>query len=173
MLAAPARSFLTVVAAQIRELGPKQGMSAAELDKQEQAIADEQKLLADADPANPPKGSFELLPGRPLPQAYLLSLHDVHQVRAAKSSTLPILILQGANDFQVSPTLDFDQWEKALGNKPNVTFHLYPGLSHLFMPGPTKSPADYAKPAHVDPKVIADIANWIMAQPATTIAASR
>lgn len=166
MLAAPARSFLDMVAAQIRELGPRQGMSAAELDQREKAIAAEEKLLDAADPANPPKGSFELLPGRPLSQMYLLSLNDVHQVATAKSLTVPMLILQGGNDFQVSPVLDFDVWKKTLAGKRNVTFHLYPGLSHLFMPGPTRSPADYAKPAHVDPEVIADIAGWIKAQPA-------
>jgi dienelactone hydrolase len=166
MLAAPARSFLAMIAAQIRELGPQQHLSAAELDKREKAIAGEQKLLDAANPAHPLKGSFELLPGRPVSQVYLLSLHDAHQVATAKALTLPVLILQGANDFQVSPELDFDAWKAALADKHNVTFHSYPGLSHLFMPGPTKSPADYAKPAHVDPEVIADIANWIKAQPA-------
>lgn len=154
MLAAPARSFLALVAAQIHELGPKRGMSVAALDKQERAIAAEQKLLDTADPKAPPKGSFELLPGSSLPQAYLLSLHDVHQLATAKALPVPLLILQGANDFQVSPTQDFDAWQQALAGKSGVTFHLFPGLSHLFMPGPTKSPADYAKPARIDPAVI-------------------
>lgn len=166
MLAAPARSFLDVVAGQIAVLGPRQGMSAAELDKREKAIAAEEKLLDAANPANPPKGSFELLPGRSVSQVYLLGLNNVHQVATAKSLTLPMLVLQGGNDFQVSPTLDFDVWKNALAGKRNVTFRSYPGLSHLFMPGPTKSVADYAAPAHVDPKVIADIANWIKLQPA-------
>ncbi|MGH8214641.1 MAG: alpha/beta hydrolase family protein [Rhodanobacteraceae bacterium] len=166
MLAAPARSFLVVVAAQIRELGSQQGMSAAEVDKREKAIAAELKLLDASDAKNPPKGSFELLPGRSVSQVYLLSLHDVRQVATARSLTLPMLVLQGANDFQVSPTLGFDAWKAALAGKRNVRFRLYPGLSHLFTPGPTKSPADYTTPAHVDPEVIADIANWIKAQPA-------
>ncbi|MGH8184165.1 MAG: alpha/beta fold hydrolase [Rhodanobacteraceae bacterium] len=167
MLAAPARPFLTMIAVQLRELGPKQGMPTAELDKLERAIVAEQKLLDAADVKAPPTGSFAPIPGRPaLPQTYLLSLHDVHQVATAKALTLPMLILQGANDFQVSPTQDFNVWKHALAGKPNVTFHLYPGLSHLFMPGPTKSPADYAKPAQVDPVVIDTIAAWIKAQPA-------
>lgn len=167
MLAAPARPFLAVVVAQLRELGPAQGMSRAELARQEQAIAAERKLLAGASAAHPPAGSFAPIPGQPaLSQVYLLSLHDVHQVATAKALTLPLLVLQGANDFQVSPTLDFDAWKQALAGKPNVTFHLFPGLSHLFMPGPTRSPADYAKPVHVDPAVVDAIAAWIKAQPA-------
>lgn len=165
LLAAPARSFLTMVAAQLRELGPKQGMSHAELGRLEQAIAAEQKLLAGANPAHPPKGSFAPIPGRPaLSQVYLLSLHDVHQVAVAETLTLPMLILQGGSDFQVSPTLDFDAWKHALAGKPNVTFHLFPSLSHLFMSGPMRSPADYAKRAHVDPAVIDTVASWIKAQ---------
>lgn len=167
LLAAPARPFLALVAAQLRELGPAQGMSRAALAHAEQAIADERQLLANANPASPPKGSFAPIPGGPpLSQVYLLSLHAVDQVATAKALTLPLLILQGGNDFQVSPTRDFDAWKRALAGKPNVTFHLFPGLSHLFMPGPTKTPADYAKPAHVAPQVIALIARWIAAQPA-------
>lgn len=166
MLAAPARPFLDVIATQLRELGPRQGLSTAELDRRAQAIAAERKLLAAADPKAPPKGSFELLPGSSLSQVYLLSLHDVHQLATAKVLALPLLILQGGNDFQVLPTRDFDAWKKALASHRNVTLHLFPGLSHLFMPGPTKSPADYARPAHVDPGVITTIADWIKAQPA-------
>lgn len=166
MLAAPARPFLTVLAAQIRELGPKQGMSADELEQREKALAAEQKLLDAAGSGSVPAGSFELLPGQQVSQAYLLSLHDVHQLAEAKALTRPMLILQGGNDFQVSPKLDFDAWRHALAGKPDVTFHLFPGLSHLFMPGPTRSPADYTQPAHVDPAVIATIAKWIKAQPA-------
>ena len=65
----------------------------------------------------------------------------------------------------MSPELDFDAWKHALAGKRDVTFHLYPGLSHLFMSAPAKTLADYVKPAHVDPQVISDIANWIEAQP--------
>jgi hypothetical protein len=75
------------------------------------------------------------------------------------------LFLQGGADFQVSPTMDFAGWKHALGDKAPVSFHLYPGLSHLFMPaGKTGSIADYNVPAHVDAAVVDDIAAWIKAQ---------
>ncbi len=46
-----------------------------------------------------------------------------------------------------------------------MTLKQYPGLSHLFMPaGSPPSPADYAKPAHVDANVIRDIVAWITTQ---------
>ncbi|HEX7369113.1 MAG TPA: alpha/beta fold hydrolase [Rhodanobacteraceae bacterium] len=161
MLAAPARPMLALLAEQIRYLGKLQDVPAAQIEAQEQAIAAERTLLANADPTHPPTGVFFHAP-----QSFWLSLHDYDQVAVAKSLALPMLILQGSNDYQVSPTLDFGVWKKALAKKSNVTFHLFPGLSHLFMPGPTRSPADYAKPAHVDPAVIQAIADWIKAKPA-------
>jgi hypothetical protein len=117
-------------------------------------------LPDEADPKHPPRGEYG-----GAPQSCWLSLHDYHQVAVAKSLHLPMLILQGDRDFQVSPELDFDAWKHALAGKRNVTFHLYRGLSHLFMPAPTKTLADYERAAHVDPQVISDIARWIEAQP--------
>lgn len=168
MLAAPARPFLDVIATQLRELGPRQGLSTAELDRREQAIAAERKLVVRCRSESAARGNVRAVAGElsSLSQVYLLSLHDVHQLATAKVLALPLLILQGGNDFQVLPTRDFDAWKKALASHRNVTLHLFPGLSHLFMPGPTKSPADYARPAHVDPWVITTIADWIKVQPA-------
>lgn len=160
MMAAPARPLLDVLAEQIRGKGKRTGVPEATIAKQEKALRAEQALLAKADPKHPPKGRFMFAP-----QSWWLSLHDYHQLAVAKSLSLPILILQGGNDLQVSPARDFGAWKKALAGKANVTFRLYPGLSHLFMPGPTKSAADYGKPCHLDSRVIRDVAGWIKDQP--------
>lgn len=162
LLAAPARKLLAVSRQQVREQGERSGLPKASIEANEKMLADEQALLDKADPQHPPQGEFG-----GIPQTWWLSLHDYDQVAVAKSLSMPMLVLQGGSDFQVSPTLDFDAWKRALAGKPNVTFHLYPGLSHLFTPaGKTMTVADYAKPAHVDPTVVADIANWIKAQSA-------
>ena len=59
---------------------------------------------------------------------------------------------------------DFAKWKAALGSKPGVTFHTYPELNHLFLPGSGKSvPAEYDTPGHVPAGVINDIAVWISA----------
>lgn len=166
MLAAPAQPLLDVFAEQIREGEERAGKTKAQIAKAGQPIVAEQALLAKADLQHPPKGMSYAIPGAPVPQVYQLSLYDYHQVAVAQSLSLPMLILQGGDDFQVSPKSDFDTWKTSLAGKSNVTFHLFPGLSHLFMPGPARSPADYAKPTHVDPAVIREIANWIKAQPA-------
>lgn len=164
-LAAPARPLLNVLAGQIRYLGPLQGASAGQVNAREREIAAERTRFADAGLAHPPKSAF-----MGAPQSFWASLRDDDQVAVAKSLMLPILILHGGNDYQVSPTQDFDAWKKALGGEPNVSFHLFPGPSHVFMPGPTRSPVDYDKPARVAPVVIETIVNWINAQSAECIA---
>ena len=85
---------------------------------------------------------------------------DYKPVEVAKQLDIPILILQGGRDYQVTME-DFRLWQ-TLGDKLNVEFKLYPGLNHLFMYGEGKStPDEYFKPAHVAGQVIEDIANWI------------
>lgn len=162
MLAAPARKLLAVMGQQVREQGERSGLPKANIAATEKALADEQALLEKADPQHPPQGGFS-----GAPQTWWLSLHDYDQIAVAKSLVMPMLILQGGSDFQVSPALDFGAWKQALAGKPGVAFHLFPGLSHLFTPaGKTLTVADYAAPAHVDPLVIDIIASWIKAQPA-------
>lgn len=162
LAAAPARSILTVLREQTREQGARQGLPKARIAASEKALAAEQALLAKADPQHPPAGAFG-----GAPQTWWLSLHDYDQIAVAKALKVPMLFLQGGSDFQVSPTKDFDAWKAALAGRPNVTFRLFLGLSHLFTPaGKTLTTADYATPAHVDPAVIETIAKWVKAQPA-------
>lgn len=159
MLAAPARSFLDVVSTQVQELGPRQGKSDEEIAAQQTKIRHEQKLLAHATSTHPPEGGYA-----GLPQSYMLSLHNYDQVGVAKNLDVPMLILQGKADFQVSPADDFGRWKQALGGRDNVTLHAWPDLNHLFMPaGDTSTPADYNKPGHVDADAIQYIASWITA----------
>ncbi|MFK2879114.1 alpha/beta fold hydrolase [Rhodanobacter hydrolyticus] len=162
LMAAPGRPLLDVSAEQAREQGQRAHETAAQIAADEQVIAAEQKLLAGADPRHPPAGSFDNLP-----QGYWLGLRDYRQVEVAKASSMPMLLLQGGSDFQVSPTLDFAQWQKELTGRPHTAFHLYPGLSHLFMPaGKTGTLVDYKAPGHVDAKVVDDIVSWVKEQPA-------
>ncbi len=164
MMAAPTRSLLDVIAWQTRELGPGMGQSPAQVAAREKAIATEQQFLRRSDPAHPPTGAF-----MDVPQAYWMSLQHYDQVKVARGLRMPMLMLQGAADFQVSPRLDFAQWKKVLAHDSRATFREYPGLSHLFMPaGKPPSMKDYMTPAHVQPRVIDDIAAWIKSQPART-----
>ncbi|WP_157971359.1 alpha/beta fold hydrolase [Dyella sp. C9] len=162
LLAAPARPLLQVSAQQLGELGVSMGLSDAQVADKKKAIADEQRLLASADPARPPQGSYESLP-----QGYWLSMRDYDAVTVAGQLAMPMLVLQGDRDFQVFPVEDYQRWQKALGGRPQVGFHQYAGLNHLFMPaGKSGTPADYQLPGHVDGRVIEDVAQWIKAQAA-------
>jgi len=75
----------------------------------------------------------------------------------------PVLIMQGGKDFQVLAEKDFAQYQTLLSGKANVTFKLYPELSHLFITSTTGTIDEYAIGGHVDFVVLDDIVNWIMA----------
>ncbi|MGI8509812.1 MAG: alpha/beta hydrolase family protein [Gemmatimonadaceae bacterium] len=87
-------------------------------------------------------------------------------VTARKVHT-PVLILQGANDRQVSP----DQAEmleatfRSGGNK-DVTMKLFPGLDHLFLADRTGNFAGYSTlpSKQLGPDVLGTIADWIAAR---------
>lgn len=94
--------------------------------------------------------------------AYWLDLRDYRPAEAAKAIDVPLLILQGGRDYQVT-TVDFEAWKEALAGRGNVRFELYPRLNHLFAAGEgPATPTEYLY-AHgsVAPEVIEDIAGFI------------
>jgi hypothetical protein len=98
------------------------------------------------------------------PAAYWLDLERYDPVESAKSITQCMLILQGERDYQVTFADDFARWKGGLASRTNVTFHSYPALNHLFLPGTGKSlPAEYSVAGHVLEEVVRDIADWILA----------
>jgi fermentation-respiration switch protein FrsA (DUF1100 family) len=106
--------------------------------------------------------------GSVIPGSYFLDLRSYHPAEVAARLKIPMLILRGERDYQVTAE-DTDGWKKALAGKANVSFTTYPGLYHLFMPSTSPgtglgTPADYQKPGHVTPPVIDDIAVWIVAR---------
>ena len=77
-----------------------------------------------------------------------------------KKIAVPVLVLQGGKDIQVSQQ-DYDLIKTALAGK-KAEFQLFPNLNHLMMPVEGESTgAEYAKPGHVDPEVVKTIADWI------------
>ena len=79
----------------------------------------------------------------------------------------PVLIMQGSKDFQVKIEDDYNAYKKLLEGKPNVTFKLYEGLNHAFVPAIyediMKAKKEYNIERHIGEDVIADIAKWIHA----------
>jgi uncharacterized protein len=94
--------------------------------------------------------------------SYWLDLRGYSPPETARGLRMPVLVLQAERDYQVTMD-DYRGWKQALGERPDVTFKLYPGLVHTFMPGEGK-PEDYSVPGHVVPEVVDDIAGWIEGQ---------
>ena len=129
-------------------------------------LADQLKIaeafkIAVANPSLKPTDQLTVL-GAAIPGAYVLDVRGYHPETIAAQLTIPLLVMQGERDYQVTVADDFPAWKKALGGKKNATLKTYPGLSHAFVPAADPpSPADYTKPAHVDEKVIDDLANFL------------
>ena len=71
--------------------------------------------------------------GRHPAEDYLADLHK------------PMLILQGERDVQVKADQDFAGYRELLGDRPEVTFRLFAGLNHAFVPALTDSIAQAKK----------------------------
>jgi dienelactone hydrolase len=99
-----------------------------------------------------------------VPVSYWIDLKDYRPADLARELTIPLLIVQGERDYQVTMQ-DFQNWHDALAGQTNVTLKSYPGMNHLFVSGDGPStPADYQTPGNVAPAVIQDVVNWIQQQ---------
>ena len=98
---------------------------------------------------------------RRAPESYWKDFDAYKPAEAAAKLTLPMLILQGERDYQVTLE-DLQGWRRALEDHKNVTIKTYPTLNHLFLPGVGKStPAEYEQAGHIPDFVLDDIAGWI------------
>ena len=80
----------------------------------------------------------------------------------------PMLILQGGRDAQVKADVDFAMYRQLLAERENVTFRLYPGLNHAFVPARfdsiTDAKKEFTPERQIGKDVLDDIARWIMEQ---------
>ncbi|MEV7598090.1 alpha/beta fold hydrolase [Kitasatospora sp. NPDC089797] len=97
-----------------------------------------------------------------LSAAYWLDLRGYDQLATAAGLDLPVLLLQGGRDYQVTVEDDLTRWRRALADRPGVTVRIHPEANHFFHPGSgPATPAEYARPGHVAAEVVADIAAWV------------
>ncbi len=87
-------------------------------------------------------------------------------IPTARKVRVPALILEGANDHQVTP-VQADMLAKAMraGGDADVTEHVFPGLDHLFLEDPTGLPSDYGtlRDNRIPAAVRGMIADWLVA----------
>ena len=123
-----------------------------------------EKMKKDVERVKDPKLGEGMLKSEQImgaPVAYWLSLRAYDAPATAAKLKLPMLILQGERDYQVTMT-DFDLWKKTLKRHDNVRFQSYPKLNHIFAEGEGKSqPKEYGALTHVSGAVIDDMADWI------------
>lgn len=92
---------------------------------------------------------------------YWKSVMDYNPLKEVKNVKIPMLILQGERDYQVT-MVDFELWKSTLKNNKKASFISYPSLNHLFMSGEnTSEPKEYMVKGNVDEMVINDIFNFI------------
>lgn len=158
LLAAPASKLEDIVVRQTRYLARLQGVGNGEIDKALAAIEPQREavkqLAADAAPGTP------LLLG--LPASYWRDLNGYDPIATAGLIKQPMLILQGGRDYQVTVADEFSVWRAAFATNPRFEMIEYPLLGHAFMTGnDPPGPKDAERPAHVDHKVLDDIARWV------------
>ncbi len=108
----------------------------------------------------------EDVPSKELPlgmsASYFLDLRNHPTDKIIKNLDMPMLILQGGRDYQVSPTKDFEVWKEELESREDVNCLLFPNLNHLFIEGEGKStPTEYGVEGHVSAEVIENISKWL------------
>jgi hypothetical protein len=157
IMAGAVRSLEQSLVDQSRYLAQADGKVTAEEEKQLaqfEQLAAAVKTLKPGDP--PPQ-----VPGASAPTSYWIDLRGYDPPTAAQAVKMPMLILQGGRDYQVTAA-DFEKWKAALGTRRDVTLKLYPALNHMFVPGTGPSvPAEYLTAGHVDEAVVRDIAEWV------------
>jgi uncharacterized protein len=100
-----------------------------------------------------------------VPAPYWLDARDYDPVTTAAGLNVPMLILQGGRDYQVTVADDLKRWQDGLAHRNDITFRIYPAANHLFFRGAgPSSPDDYVPPRHVERRVITDISTWISSQ---------
>lgn len=103
--------------------------------------------------------------GKGVTAYYFKEMGEYPSVQCLRELDKPVLIAQGDRDLQVSVERDFALYKSILGDKPNVTFKLYPNLNHAFVPALystiLKAKKEYKVARGVDQRVLNDVADWI------------
>jgi uncharacterized protein len=134
---------------------------APESEASKQQVERMEKMAAQIKDAAAGKSTESGMAGAPV--SYWVDLKDYDPAAMAARLTLPLLILQGERDYQVTMK-DFARWQAALGGRKNATLKSYPKLNHLFAAGEGRStPAEYSQPGHVDAELVTDLVKWIVA----------
>jgi pimeloyl-ACP methyl ester carboxylesterase len=94
-----------------------------------------------------------------MPASFWLDLRTYDPVATAAKLDVPILVLQGGRDYQVTVADDLPAWRDGV---PDATIRILDADNHLFFAGTGPStPADYQVQGHLDPEVVTTILAWL------------
>lgn len=158
LFAAPSRPLLDILVEQITRMAMVDGTTS---DAERKALDGLREGIArirngeDVPAAQAPLGQST---------TYWRSIEAVDMLGDARALQVPLLLLHGGRDIQVTDE-DWHGWQVALQGHALATLKRYPALSHLGIAGDGPgSLVDYQQAGHVDAGMIGDIANWIHAQ---------
>ena len=160
LLAAPGRSMLEII--------PEQLDYIASLRIKKDETADAQTNALKWQVGNALKEDLTLysrtsLPGGARPKYWLLD-RKYKVLEEAKTLTLPILLIQGGRDYNVTKK-DYELWADAMKGKSNFKKVYFEELDHMFFVGVGKArPDDVTKPNYVSEKVTAKMIDFINAK---------
>lgn len=166
LMAAPGRGLCEILREQKRN-----GLEAAGLPKPliEQELAEHAKFLALATGDGEVRPEDVRLDYRPaLKDREWFRSHARHDPLAQIAQVeVPVLIVQGGKDVQVSAERDAPALLAALqaAGHPDATLALFPQLDHLFKAilAATPTTADYLKARPVDPEFLTKVTAWLRA----------
>ncbi|HEV2340756.1 MAG TPA: alpha/beta fold hydrolase [Candidatus Acidoferrales bacterium] len=135
------------------------GPNAAQIEKM---IPGAEKAAAQMESPDLKPGTTVNIIGASLPASYILDLRGYDPAAVAAGLKIPILIVQGSRDYQVT-SADYSGWQKALAGHANATFKLFPDINHLMISGAgPSSPQEYMEPnKNVAAEVVDAIASWV------------
>jgi hypothetical protein len=158
MLAANARPFVELIVEQTEYLVNLDGT----VTEAERAVLEQRRAAVERIQSGSVAADEIVLDA---PGSFWNSLAEYDQVETAKSLSIPLYVLQGERDYQVTAEGDFERWKEALGDRKNVSFDLYEDLNHLFMSGSGRpNPNEYSQPGNVAKAVVEDLAEWTNAR---------
>jgi hypothetical protein len=158
ILAGTSRPFEDVILNQYQYLAALDGQVTAEEEKELEKIQIQVARVKDPE-LSPDTPAAQMPLGMPAP--YWLYLRDYSPAQTAGSLAIPMLILQGERDYQVTME-DFAGW-RHLSSRTEIQFKSYQSLNHLFIPGEGPgNPTEYMQPGNVSQEVVDDIANWLL-----------
>jgi hypothetical protein len=152
VVAGMARPLVEVVLEQVRHIANVDGTLTMDEAINIERLEDQAARLREA------PGSASFIGMSP---AYVADLEGHDAPAAAAQLGIPVFVLQGGRDYQVT-LADFALWEAALKGRPGACLKVYEKLDHLLRAGEgVSSPEAYAVPGVVDDALIGDVAGFV------------